>query len=661
MIKSIKTMTVLIIVVLITFLIAGSSWISYNQSKKILEQSIIDAANRGAEQNARIITNWLLATARELNALSETPAIKSMDWSKQLPVFEGTLKAHDDYEMMFVVDENGWGTFSTGGEGDLSDRPYVKRALQTGETAFSEPLVSRATGARVIAIAYPIFTGNNNKPVGLVAATVQLNYLQELVKEMKLNGYGYGWIISRDMTTIAHPEDNYLGNKDILTDGNEELRNIASRMASGETGIAYYELNGVEKVMAFAPIELTGWSIAMGAETDRVLAPLNIIKKSSFLLGLISILLGIIVAYFIARFIANPVVEVTGHAELIASGDLSRDVPEIFLQRKDEIGRLAGSFDRMTKNLREMIGSIAGIAKNLEASSKELSASGEQVGETAEQVGSAIQNVASGAEEQSAQIEETTKNIEHMTGQIQQLSSSADNMNGAAGNVMEQIKVGNHSVKKSIKEIDVVKTDTEEVAGIIRSLGKASEEIGGIIEIINGIASQTNLLALNAAIEAARAGEAGRGFSVVADEIRELAEESTSSTEKIANLIKQIQRDVAGAVSKMDENLNTVNSSVKSIEENGKVFNEINEVAGELMKMIGKVRENANELADNSNKVAEVVANISAVSQEAASNAEEVAASSEEQIAATEEIVAGARSLAEMADSLTSQIEKFKL
>ncbi len=661
MIKSIKTIIVLIIAVLISVLIVGSSFVSYNQSKNILEQSITDAAARGAEQNAKIITNWLLATRDELNTLSHTPSIKSMDWAQQFPVLEGTLKAHEDYEMMFIVDENGMGEFSTGGSSDLSDRPYVQEAMQTGEIAFSDPIVSRATGATVIAIAQPIFRDNSSKPIGLVAATVQLDYLQELVKNMKLNGHGYGWIISSDMTTIAHPVTEYLGNKDILEDGNEELRAIASRMANGEKGTAYYELNGVKKVLAFAPIETTNWSISMGAETNDVLAPLNIIKKSSLMVGFISILVGMIVAYFIARFIANPVVQTTGQAELIANGDLSKDVSEVFMQRKDEIGRMAQAFSTMTINLRGMIGNIIEISRQLKASSKELSASGEQVGETAEQVGSAIQNVASGAEEQSAQIEETTKNIEHMIGQIQLLNTSADTMGSSAKNVMDKIGAGNQVVEKSIKEINEVRNDTEEVASIIQSLGKASEEIGGIIGIINGIANQTNLLALNAAIEAARAGEAGRGFSVVADEIRELAEESTSSTEKISNLIKQIQQDVAGAVSKMDENINTVNSSVKSIEENGEVFNDINKVAQELMNMIDGVRENANELADNSNRIADVVRSVAAVSHEAAGNAEEVAASSEEQIAATEEIISGSMALAEVANQLAEQVEKFKL
>ncbi len=389
----------------------------------------------------------------------------------------------------------------------------------------------------------------------------------------------------------------------------------------------------------------------------------NTFKRMSYII-LIVLIIMIPLVYYSSKVISDPIIELSKIINRLSNYDLSFDEnskANQYLERKDEIGQITNSVASMQKNFITLVNSIREISDQVAASSEELSASGEQVGHTAEQVGTAIQNVASGAEEQSAQIEETSNNIEEMISQIQLVNSNSDMMISSAENVMGHIDIGNQSVSKSIKEINNVKTDTREVAGIIESLGQASDEIGGIVAIINGIADQTNLLALNAAIEAARAGEAGRGFSVVADEIRELAEESSQSTEKISSLIKQIQSDVGKAVNKMDKNTNTVNSSVQSIEKNGQIFDDIRQVSQELMNLIKGVKDNTRDLAENSTKIADVINNVAVVSHEAAGNSEEVAASSEEQIASTEEIVSGAKSLAQMAEELASQVGKFKV
>ncbi|MTI58957.1 MAG: HAMP domain-containing protein [Firmicutes bacterium] len=404
------------------------------------------------------------------------------------------------------------------------------------------------------------------------------------------------------------------------------------------------------------------WSVATSKEFVNKMIN-NAIKGLTYVF-LIVLVITIPLILFSSKLIADPIIDLSQIINKLADFDLRFDENSKtvnYLDRKDEIGQITNSLVTMQKNLNNLINDVKDAANQVAASSEELSASGEQVGETAEQVGSAIENVASGAEEQSAQIEETSKNVEHMISQVKEVNSSSVNMISSAKTVMGKIKEGKQSVDKSINEIDNVKGDVQGVAGIIESLGKASGEIGGIVEIINSIANQTNLLALNAAIEAARAGEAGKGFSVVAEEIRGLAEDSTKSTEKIANLIKQIQHDVSEAVKKMDKSMSTVNSSVVSIEENGQIFNDINQVSNELMELITGVNEKSKELAENSDKISQAIKNVAAVSQEAAGNAEEVAASSEEQIASTEEIVSGARELADVADKLANEVDKFKL
>jgi methyl-accepting chemotaxis protein len=453
-------------------------------------------------------------------------------------------------------------------------------------------------------------------------------------------------------------------------------------------------------------------------DRQQILNTYNKLTRNTVIISLIGIILTLIITFMIAKRIFDPLEEFEGMFAALALGNLNVSYPiktvncseimdcgeescpdfdkdgvtcwfdvgsyapefgkevhcpkiktgeyedctecEVYKEvNKNEIERLGAWFNKFADVLRDLLKDIISMSDNLAASSQELTATGEELSASAEGIGNAMQTVASGAEEQSAQVEETSATISELREQIKTVNNNSEEMNQRAENVMENIKSGNQALNITENSISKVKNNTQTTALAIHSLGESSKEIGEIVNLINGISDQTNLLALNAAIEAARAGEAGRGFSVVAEEIRELAEQSSEATEDISKLIKSIQKDVAKAVENMDENESAVDESVDAIDRNSASFIEITSQAEELENLIKNIRDEVERMNQNSVNVKKSVDEISEVSETAAANAEEVAASSEEQAASTQTVVDASEELVNMVERLNQIVEQF--
>ena len=387
------------------------------------------------------------------------------------------------------------------------------------------------------------------------------------------------------------------------------------------------------------------------AATKAMQITISIIVVSFVILGLIG--------FFITKMITKPLTAIVLSCEELATGDF-RDKPRRLVQ-KDEIGQLADVLGKMKGSLRTVLKQVNESAEQVAASSEELTASAEQSAQASNQVAASISEVATGAEKQVNAINETTAILEKMTTSLQQVDTNTNLAAEKSTQAVEKSKIGSLSVTKAVNQMIKIEQTVNNSAKVVTKLGERSKEIGQIVDTISGIAGQTNLLALNAAIEAARAGEQGRGFAVVADEVRKLAEQSHDAAKKIAALINEIQGDTDKAVIAMSEGTREVEIGTEVVTTAGHAFEEIAILVTEVSNQVKQTSAVLLQMESGSRIIVSSVKEVDSLSKKASGEAQTVSAATEEQSASMEEIASSSQSLAKMAQDLQEAVSKFRV
>lgn len=382
-------------------------------------------------------------------------------------------------------------------------------------------------------------------------------------------------------------------------------------------------------------------------------------RNDVILFGLAGLAVAVVTSYLVAHYNARPLRRLTQVANQVASGDLR--VEKLPVNRKDELGDLARSVNSMVGNLYELIGNVSATAVQVAASSEELSASTEQAAISTGHVTETIQEVATGAELQLQRTQESELAIEGMTVGIQRIAETSVAVAETSLQSALEAEQGNELIQQAERQMRMIVETVNEFAGGLNMLEQRSQEIGAIVEVITGIAAQTNLLALNAAIEAARAGEHGKGFAVVADEVRKLAEQSGHSAGRIEQLIQAIQEETSRATNSMEDVILEVQSGTNVVHVAGNAFHRILTAARQVSEQVQDVTASSQEMSAGSQEVAHAVEEVTRIARGSAGNALLVVASSEEQLAVIEEISRSAEALSQMALELQEKVGKFKV
>ena len=319
----------------------------------------------------------------------------------------------------------------------------------------------------------------------------------------------------------------------------------------------------------------------------------------------VGIVVGLLVATLISRSLTGGITSMVGMIQEMAGNNLG--VPDLVTASEDEVGKAGALLNEMKNNLRELIQSIAGTAEHVASASEEISAS------------ASLQ--AQSAETQKDQTSQVATAMQEMSSTVQQVSENSSKAADASRQAAETARHGGAIVDDTLAKMRAIADSVSGTAKKVEELGKSSDQIGRIIGVIDDIADQTNLLALNAAIEAARAGEQGRGFAVVADEVRKLAERTTTATKEIAQMIQTVQEETKSAVAAMEEGSKQVEDGVKTTTQAGDSLKEIihtSEQVGEMITHIATAATEQSSASEEINQNMEAIAKLVRESSEGA-------------------------------------------
>ena len=501
--------------------------------------------------------------------------------------------------------------------------------------------------------------------IGILADNIQqitdrLDYQTLLEEIASSEDVAYALLVNKDVEVIGHSDKERIGLS--LTD-DPGLYSAAFK-ETPHASKRYYEAEDINVYSVNIPALINGkniGAISIGYSMENVQAAIN--------KGILSIISSGLFVFIILTFIlftlSNQVIRVINKLKeqvaFMAKGDFSKDIPEDLTKQNSELGEISRAISTMQDSIKDIIKNILEACQQLAASSEELTATSQQSATAANEVAKVMEDISHGASDQAIETEKGHISISQLGDLLMENEDFIENLNSTSEKIDQLKDEGLRTLEELRKQTNLSSQSASEVQKVIENTNESARKIESASQMIQSIADQTNLLALNATIEAARAGEAGQGFAVVANEIKQLADQSSQFTEEINTIIGDLNEKTSQAVKAMQIGAETFAIQAGHVDTTSNQFYGIAETIDEIKEATKQVNESSKHMTNQKEIILSIMEELSAISQENAAGSQEASASVEEQTASTEEIANSSNDLAKLAEELNTRVGSFKI